>query len=193
MSLFDNRYPEAANIVVGTLTEAKRDYKMFSAVITIEDASCGSGLRISDATDTEQLVLSFDDVELETKDNKSVQNFHIKNALEFARKHQNRMILIHCHAGQCRSPAIALAIIADRMGRGREAEAVDALKVVRRWATPNKLVVNVADKMMQRNGALVAALEECGNRLTRLGSVEMLKVSSERKFLFPANDRLKMD
>jgi predicted protein tyrosine phosphatase len=186
MSLFDNRYPEASNIVVGTLSEAKRDYKMFHAVISIEDIVGSQGLRTKD---TEQLVLAFDDIESPAGDIRAVSEHHVKNALEFARTHQNRMVLVHCHAGQCRSPAIALAIIADRMGQGREIEAVVALKVVRRWATPNKLVVQIADKVLHRNGALVSALEKYGNKITRLGSVGLLKSASENKNYYSWNDR----
>lgn len=178
MSLFDNRYPEAADIVVGTLSDAKSNYRHFQAVISIEDVGFDAGLRIPPSEKTDHLVLSFDDIEYSSVNGRSAQEKHLRYALEFARKHEDNMLYIHCHAGQCRSPAIALAVIADRMGPGREAEAVDALKVVRRWATPNKLVVELADKVLGRKGALVEALNAGGNKLTRLGSVTLLKTNA---------------
>lgn len=183
MSLFDNRYPEAANIVVGTLSEARSAQKLFHAVISIEDVDFRSGLRIPAEVKTDHLVLAFDDIEYQSKDGRSAQEAHIRSAVEFARNHKDNMLFVHCHAGQCRSPAMALAIIADRMGPGREAEAVDALKVVRRWATPNKWVVELADKVLCRNGALVAAIKTRGNKLTRLGSVGLLKTNASTKFI----------
>lgn len=183
MSLFDNRYPEAADIVVGTLSEAKSNYKLFHAVISVEDVGFDFGLKIPNSANTDHLVLVFDDIEHASQNGRSVKESHLRSALEFARKHEDNMLFIHCHAGQCRSPAIALAIIADRMGPGREAEAVDALKVVRRWSTPNRLVVELADKVLGRNGALVEALNAGGNKLTRLGSVALLKTNANPRLL----------
>ena len=59
-----------------------------------------------------------------------------------------------------RSPAIALALLADRLGAGREEEAVRKLLEVARLCTPNRLVVEFADKVLGRKGRLVEACDK---------------------------------
>ena len=54
-----------------------------------------------------------------------------------------------------RSPAIALAILAEWLGSGREEEAVAELLKVVPLCTPNSLLVELADKFLGRNGELV--------------------------------------
>lgn len=67
-------------------------------------------------------------------------------------------VLIHCHGGWCRSPAIALAIIAARLGRGRELEAAQLLEKIHPPSHPNSLVVKICDDLLHREGALYRAL-----------------------------------
>lgn len=82
---------------------------------------------------------------------------HITQALDFARQ-QEGPIVVHCTAGVSRSPAIVLAILADRMGPGHEAEAVAAL-FAHGPSHPNPGIVALADTALGRNGALIDALE----------------------------------
>jgi predicted protein tyrosine phosphatase len=49
-------------------------------------------------------------------------------------------------------------VLADRMGAGNEALALQALLAVRPESTPNLVVVKLADERLERNGALLAAL-----------------------------------
>ena len=67
-------------------------------------------------------------------------------------------LLIHCQVGVSRSTAIALAILADRLGPGQEGEALQALLRLRPQAIPNLLVVSLADDLLARNGALRRAV-----------------------------------
>lgn len=174
MSLFDSRYPEASNIFVGTMSEALKAENWCDGIITIENIGVKRPVRIENGDKVEQLILAFDDIDFGDED--LLAGAHqIESALIFARRHQDRNLFIHCHAGQSRSPAVALAIIADRMGYGREEEAVDALKVVRNWSTPNMLVVALADRLLQRDGMLVNALKSKGNAITRMGVVGLLR------------------
>ncbi|RAK66362.1 hypothetical protein [Phenylobacterium kunshanense] len=69
-----------------------------------------------------------------------------------------RALLVHCFHGVGRSAAVALAILADRAGPGREQAALDRLLAIRPQATPNLVVVKLADEVLGRNGALVAAV-----------------------------------
>lgn len=86
------------------------------------------------------------------------------------------VLLIHCLAGVSRSTAAALvALVVDAPGRERDAAL--ALRQAAPFASPNRLIVQLADEALQRRGALVEAVEALGDptsldlcafRLTRL-------------------------
>ena len=82
----------------------------------------------------------------------------MRSALEFAEEWGYPSLLIHCHAGMSRSPAIALAIIANCLGVGTEQEAVRELLKIVPLCTPNKLLVEIIDSELNRNGRLIRAL-----------------------------------
>jgi predicted protein tyrosine phosphatase len=69
--------------------------------------------------------------------------------------------LIHCAAGVSRSSASALTLLAMAYGPGREEEAVDALARLPggHRARPNTALVRLADDILERDGALLEALE----------------------------------
>ena len=69
-------------------------------------------------------------------------------------------ILVSCDHGASRSPALAYVFIADQLGPGREAEAFSVTLDIRSIAVPNGLVVRLGDKVLQRNGALLAPLKD---------------------------------
>ncbi|NQE63579.1 hypothetical protein E1H18_3835 [Caulobacter sp. RHG1] len=54
---------------------------------------------------------------------------------------------------------MALAVLADRLGAGREHAAIEALLSIRPQATPNLVVIKHADACLNRAGALIAAVE----------------------------------
>lgn len=149
--------PEAAGIVVSSLGDARRSHAHFDGVITVEDRAMRDGLRVPPAGRAKQVVLRFDDVDFDDRLSSPATPGQVAEAIVFARGFTRSRLLVHCNAGLCRSPALALAIIADRMGRGREQEAVDALALIRPGAAPNLLVVEVADMLLGRDGALAAA------------------------------------
>ena len=66
-------------------------------------------------------------------------------------------ILVHCHAGVSRSPAAAFILMCQR-NDGREQEAATVLRKQARHAWPNRLMVEIADALLARNGRLVTAL-----------------------------------
>jgi predicted protein tyrosine phosphatase len=68
-------------------------------------------------------------------------------------------LLIHCGAGVSRSTAAALTVLAVWLGPGREVEAVETLHDVAPQAWPNERMVELADELLGREGALVRALE----------------------------------
>lgn len=76
----------------------------------------------------------------------------------FARANARGSLLIHCRHGVGRSAAVALAVIADRLGPGQEGEALEELLTIRPQATPNLVVIKLADAWLERGGRLAAAV-----------------------------------
>ena len=69
-------------------------------------------------------------------------------------------VLVHCNHGASRSPALAYVFVADLLGAGREAEALQTVLEIRPEAIPNSLVVQLGDTFLARNGALLQPLRE---------------------------------
>lgn len=82
----------------------------------------------------------------------------VARALDFAARHADARLLVHCHAGVSRSTAIGLAIFAARLGRGAEEQALDALLELVPDAVPNLAVVALADDLLQRSGELLSTI-----------------------------------
>ena len=69
-------------------------------------------------------------------------------------------VLIHCEAGISRSTAAALIMYACWLGPGREAEAMMRVLAQRPIAIPNRRMVQLADRLLDREGRLVEVLYE---------------------------------
>jgi predicted protein tyrosine phosphatase len=87
----------------------------------------------------------------------------IRQAIIFfrvARQMDSTRLLISCDYGASRSPALAYVLLADQYGVGREAEALRDIIGIRPESVPNRLVVELGDMLLNRSGALLAALRE---------------------------------
>jgi predicted protein tyrosine phosphatase len=67
-------------------------------------------------------------------------------------------VLVHCEAGVSRSPAAALIMYACWLGPGQEHEAMGRVLAQRPLAMPNPRMVELADKMLDREGRLLGVL-----------------------------------
>ena len=85
---------------------------------------------------------------------------HIRTLLEFTDRINKGTVLFHCQAGISRSTAAALIMMAQKMGPGFEPEAMDAVYRVRKCASPNRTMVELADRLLGRQGALLQAMDE---------------------------------
>lgn len=70
-------------------------------------------------------------------------------------------LLIHCWAGISRSCAAAFVLACDR-NPGRERMIADELRRRAPFATPNRLMVRLADDLLVRDGRMVTAIEAIG-------------------------------
>ena len=77
-------------------------------------------------------------------------------------------VLIHCFGGISRSPAAALALVAQALGPGRDDDAMTLVRKIRPTAVPNRLIVGAADAALGRRGDLLAALDARRFRLLDL-------------------------
>jgi predicted protein tyrosine phosphatase len=82
--------------------------------------------------------------------------------LEFGRNTgQQRPLLIHCWAGISRSSAAAFAMACDR-NPGFERDIAGELRRRSPSATPNRLMVRLADDLLERNGRMIEAIDAIG-------------------------------
>ena len=74
---------------------------------------------------------------------------------------EQRALLIHCWAGISRSSAAAFAIACDR-NPGFERDIATELRRRAPSATPNRLMVRLADDLLQRDGRMIEAIDGIG-------------------------------
>lgn len=86
---------------------------------------------------------------------------HVDEALAFATA-DDRPILVHCYAGVSRSTAMAYAVACAREPGRDEFEIARAMRDLSPTATPNRLIVRLADNALKRDGRMVAAVEAIG-------------------------------
>ena len=88
---------------------------------------------------------------------------HIEELIAFIHRwQQNSPMLIHCWAGVSRSTAatyIALCCIDPAIPERRIA---DALREASATAYPNRLMIEYGDKLLERNGQMIDAIENIG-------------------------------
>lgn len=94
---------------------------------------------------------------------------HVLQILDCARQVEQQpgegAFIVHCSVGSSRSPAAVLLMLAERLGPGREREAVRTLFDLVPWAWPNRNLVHYGDEILGFGGALDAALDAHVRRL----------------------------
>lgn len=87
---------------------------------------------------------------------------HVRQIIAFGRQAGSRPVIAHCYAGISRSTAAAYIIACDRAGPGREEALAERLRARSPSATPNPLLIEIADRQLQRGGAMVSAIRAIG-------------------------------
>ena len=88
---------------------------------------------------------------------------HVEKLLAFARDWDRKEpAIVHCYAGVSRSTAAAFIIACAVSPERDEREVAKAIRASSPTATPNRLLVTVADAMMNRDGRMIAAIESIG-------------------------------
>lgn len=154
--------PAAGGIAVASLGQAKKHKRRFDAVITVEDPACRTTAQLRFFTQPRpaHLVLQFEDVDDDGLGIRVATLDQVAEAIEFAEARKRESLLVHCFHGVGRSAGIALAILASRCGAGQEEQALGDLLKIRPEATPNLVVVKLADQILDRRGALQAVVAQ---------------------------------
>jgi predicted protein tyrosine phosphatase len=106
------------------------------------------------------LHLSFDDITVWRPQYVLPNEDHVRTLVRFARAlPQDCELLVHCEAGISRSTAAAFTILATVYGPSAEARALADVYHVRPAARPNTLMVQLADLVLERKGAMERQLE----------------------------------
>ncbi len=107
----------------------------------------------------EKLELRFNDVIEPSPTTLPPNESHIRQLLDFGRAiGPGDNLLVHCHAGVSRSTASMALILAQAMPQHSAAEVLAEVLRIRGRAWPNLRMVEMGDPMLDRGGALVAAL-----------------------------------
>jgi predicted protein tyrosine phosphatase len=88
---------------------------------------------------------------------------HIAELLKFVRGWDRRSpLVVHCYMGISRSTASAFAGVCALNPNRDEESIARALRRASPTATPNIRIVSIADRLLGRNGRMVAAIETIG-------------------------------
>jgi predicted protein tyrosine phosphatase len=88
---------------------------------------------------------------------------HVRKLLEFGRGWDAQApMLVHCWAGISRSTAAAFILACDRVGPGFETALAILLRARAAHAAPNRLMVQIADDILDRRGKMVDAVAAIG-------------------------------
>ena len=104
---------------------------------------------------------------------------HVEDVIRFARLwDRNGALVVHCWAGISRSTAAAFITVCALNPEAPEILIANRLRQASRTATPNKLLVEIADGILGRRGRMIDAIAEIGTGETALEGVPFFLASS---------------
>jgi len=129
-------------------------------VLSIIDTHEPTPPALGDYFEIDHELIRFDDIVAEYPGFEACTPGHIERLLDFGERAHAKAgshVLVHCHAGISRSQAAA-AILMCQHAPGREEEAFLRLLALRKHGWPNTRMVEFADQILQRDGALMRGL-----------------------------------
>jgi predicted protein tyrosine phosphatase len=109
------------------------------------------------------LKVSMDDITEQLDGFVAPSELHIEKVLNFVRGwDRNAPMVVHCYAGISRSTASAFAAVCLLNPHRDEIEIAKQIRAASPIASPNRLIVSLADKALGREGRMLRALDEMG-------------------------------
>ena len=120
-------------------------------------------LRPASVLPANHLKVSMDDIIEPLEGYTTPSETHVEQVLSFVRGWDRKApMVIHCYAGVSRSTASAFAAACLVNPHRDEMEIARKIRAASPIASPNRLIVSLADKALGRGGRMVRALEEIG-------------------------------
>jgi predicted protein tyrosine phosphatase len=109
------------------------------------------------------LILGLDDISMPMDGYIAPADDHVRRLLDFVRGWDRaKPMVVHCYAGISRSTAGAYVAACALNPRRDELTIARELRRASATATPNPLIVSLADRMLGRDGRMAAAIDAIG-------------------------------
>jgi predicted protein tyrosine phosphatase len=109
------------------------------------------------------LILGLDDISMPMDGYIAPADEHVRRLLDFVRGWDRaKPMVVHCYAGISRSTAGAYVAACALNPRRDELTIARELRRASATATPNPLIVSLADRMLGRDGRMAAAIDAIG-------------------------------
>jgi len=119
--------------------------------------------RPASVLEANHLKVSMDDITQEMDGFLAPSQEHIERVLNFVRNwDRSAPLVVHCYAGISRSTASAFAAACMLNPHRNEIEIARQIRARSPIASPNRLIVTLADKALGRDGRMLRALDEMG-------------------------------
>jgi predicted protein tyrosine phosphatase len=133
-----------------------------SHVLTIM-AKVAQVQRPESVLETNHLKVQVDDITEHMDGFIAPNDTHVEQVLNFVRGwDRNAPMVIHCYAGISRSTASAFAAVCALNPHRDETSIAREIRAASPIASPNRLLVGLADKALGREGRMLRALDEMG-------------------------------
>lgn len=109
------------------------------------------------------LVLAMDDISMPLEGYSAPADEHVEELVRFLRGWDRQAPLVmHCYAGISRSTAAAYAAVCALNPHRDEASVAGKLRQASPSASPNIRIVEIADRLLDRRGRMIRAIEAIG-------------------------------
>jgi predicted protein tyrosine phosphatase len=119
--------------------------------------------RPSSVTEANHLKVSMDDITEQMDGFVAPNDAHIERVLAFVRGwDRSAPLVVHCYAGISRSTASAFAAVCMLNPHRDEVAIARQIRAASPIASPNRLIVTLADRALGRGGRMLHALDQMG-------------------------------